>query len=121
MARMPTPPCTNNFTTGDMSRKLLIAFALAMLSTRARAQRYYELTPQSVLEVRGDTVYWMRTAQAKVDTNVFIIRRDSTVRLIRPAPAREVPPEVARYFRLVLETAVENEALRERLRKVPKP
>jgi hypothetical protein len=89
----------------------------------AHAQNRHEFTATSLVETRGDTVYWMRTVpaskggeKARHDTTVYLIRKDSSVRIIRPGPAHEVPEGAARQFRFLLSEAIESGALRQRLK-----
>ena len=88
----------------------------AGLATPASAQGRYQFTPKSVLETRGDTVHWYRTvASARVDTSVYVIRKDSTVRLLRPGPARELPEPAAKHFRNLLNEAKASTDLQRRM------
>jgi hypothetical protein len=82
----------------------------------AEGQERYSFTPRSILEAHGDTVHWMhRTSATKVDTVVYLIRKDSSVRMLRPGPAHDLPDAVGRQLRFLFAEAKEGEALKAKL------
>ncbi|MEO7455354.1 MAG: hypothetical protein ABIY52_03780 [Gemmatimonadaceae bacterium] len=89
-------------------RALAVMILVLAANAPALAQGSYKFSDQSTVETHGDTVHWFYAplkAPGRVDTSIFIIRKDSTVRLLRPAPARELPPEAAKAFRFLLTEA----------------
>ena len=103
-----------------MRAKLLLVAALALVPLRAGCQAY-AFTTRSTVEALNDTIYWAHTSpMGKVDTLVYQIRKDSSVRIIRPGPQREVPEAMAKHLRFLYNEARESDALMERLRNVPK-
>ena len=103
-----------------MRRKPLFLAALALVPLRAQCQAY-AFTSRATLEARRDTIFWVRTSTAgKVDTIIYQIRKDSSVRILRPGPPRDVPEALARHFRFIYNEARESDALMERLRNLPK-
>ena len=103
-----------------MCRKLLFLAAIALVPLRAECQAY-SFTTRATLEARKDTIFWVRTSPAgKVDTIIYQIRKDSSVRILRPGPPRDVPEVMAKHFRFIYNEARESDALMERLRNLPK-
>lgn len=103
-----------------MRAKLLVLAAVALVPLRAECQAY-AFTTRATLEARRDTIFWVRTSPAgKVDTIIYQIRKDSSVRILRPGPARDVPEVMAKHFRFIYNEARESDALMERIRNLPK-
>lgn len=109
-------------------RSIVAAFiAVAASGTPALCQATHEFSRSSLVETHGDTVYWLYApprpaagAKATIDTSIYVIRKDSTVRLIRPGPARDMPPEAAKHFRALLAEAIASDQMTQRLRLLQK-